>query len=346
MSKKNYIIPIFIPHQGCPHDCSFCNQKRIAGEIDEVTQKDVDQLIHHYLQLFPKDAVNKEVAFYGGSFTGIPIKNQLQLLKPAFEMKRLGRIHGIRVSTRPDYIDEERLDLLKRYGVCTIELGVQSTDDRVLDLNHRGHKREDVFYAAGLIKKYEFKLGLQMMVGLLGDDRDSIQKTAKDILSLKPDFVRIYPTIVIKDTHLETLYRQGKYAPFSFEETVVICKDLLLQFEENHIPVIRLGLQSTEDLADGKAIVAGPYHPAFREIVEGEIYKEIIEKKLKTVERDTGTSLIIYCHSSIVSKVAGFKQSNKKYLINKYGLSKVIIKHCLDMPKGEVKVLSIFDENL
>ncbi|AOY77344.1 elongator complex protein 3 [Clostridium formicaceticum] len=346
MSKKNYIIPIFIPHQGCPHDCSFCNQKKIAGEIEDVTEKEVYQLIDDYLNLFPKDAANKEVAFYGGSFTGIPIRKQLELLKPAFKMKKKGCIHAIRVSTRPDYIDKDRLDLLKSYGVSAIELGVQSTDDEILALNRRGHKREDVFYAAELIKGYGFRLGLQMMVGLIGDHSASIHQTAKDIISLKPNFVRIYPTMVIKDTHLEALYYQGEYTPFSFEETVAICKELLLQFQANHIPVIRLGLQNTEDISHGKTIVAGPYHPAFREIVEGEIYKDLIEEKLKSVYEDREAMLLVYCHPSIASKVAGFKQGNKKYFAAKYKISKMIIKHCLEMPKGEIRISLIFDRNL
>ncbi|SDK44219.1 elongator complex protein 3 [Natronincola ferrireducens] len=338
MSKKLYIIPIFIPHKGCPHDCSFCNQKKIAGEIIDVTCRDVDRIIHHYLNLFSEQAKTIEVAFYGGSFTGLSKEKQIELLKPAFDMKKKGIIHSIRLSTRPDYIDTEILENLKEYGVSTIELGLQSTDDNILLLNNRGHTRDEIVKAAVLIKDFQFKLGLQMMVGLLGDNRQTIDKTAEDIILLKPDFVRVYPTVVIQDTYLEKLYYKGKYRPFTLGDTVEICKDLLLKFEEKDIPVIRLGLQSTEDIQQGKAIIAGPYHPAFREIVESEIYKDRIETKLKNKQLLKEAILTVYCHPKVISKIAGFKQCNKLYFINKYSLYKMIIKSCDNMETKDVKV--------
>lgn len=338
MSKKSYIIPIFIPHKGCPHDCSFCNQKKIAGEMGEIKEEDIYKITDKYLKLFPQKNIHKEIAFYGGSFTGLTIEKQIELLRPAFEMKKKGLINKIRLSTRPDYIDDDRLILLTKYGVSTIELGVQSTDNKVLELNHRGHTKEQVDLAAKLIKVYGFQLGLQMMVGLLGDNRYTIKQTAKDIIFLNPNFVRIYPTAVIKDTYLETLYLKGEYKPFTIEETIEICKELLLTFKKNNIPVIRLGLQSNEDIRYGKALVAGPYHPAFREMVESEIYKDLIEENIKTISINTSDTLIIYCHITSASKVAGFKQSNKKYLMDKYKLSKIIIKCDIGIKKDEIKV--------
>lgn len=326
MSKKNYIIPIFIPHKGCPHDCSFCNQKKIAGEVENNSEENIIEVINRYMELYPKPSTNLEIAFYGGSFTGLPIEKQVELLTPAYRMKKEGYIKEIRLSTRPDYINKEILSILEQYGVSIIELGVQSTDEHVLFLNKRGHTRKDIFKAVELVKKYDFRLGLQMMVGLFGDSGSTIKRTAEDIILLKPDFLRIYPTIVIKDTYLEILYKKGEYIPFTLEETVDICKSLLLEFKENNIPVIRLGLQSTEDIAYGKAIVAGPYHPAFREIVESEIYKDLIENDLRKYDGYKLKQLTIYCHPSAASKVAGYKQSNKNYLINKYHLSKIIIK--------------------
>lgn len=338
MSKKSYIIPIFIPHKGCPHDCSFCNQKKIAGEADNNNEENVISVINRYMELYPKNAHNLEIAFYGGSFTGLPIHKQIELLTPAYEIKKAGYVKEIRISTRPDYINENILSLLEEYGVSIIELGVQSTDDYVLHQNKRGHTKKDVFKAVELVRKYNFQLGLQMMIGLFGDSRTTIEKTAEDIVLLKPDFLRIYPTIVIKDTYLETLYLNGEYVPFSLEETVEICKKLLLQFKDHSIPVIRLGLQSTEDITYGKAIVAGPYHPAFREIVESSIYRDLIENELIKYNVNESKQLVIYCHPTSASKVAGYKQKNKSYLISKYSFSKITIKPSYDIKKDSVKL--------
>ena len=338
MSKKKYIIPIFIPHEGCPHDCSFCNQRKIAGESSSSNKENVLNIINSYLKIFPKSTDNLEIAFFGGSFTGLPMEKQAQLLTPAFEMKKKGYIKEIRLSTRPDYISKDILLFLEQYGVSIIELGVQSTDDNILSLNRRGHTRQDIFDAVHLLKQYTFKIGLQMMVGLFGDNKDSIRRTAEDIIFLKPDFLRIYPTVVIKDTHLETLYKQGEYIPFTLKETIAICKNLLLLFKENDIPVIRIGLQSTEEITYGKAIVAGPYHPAFREMVESEIYKDLIDKEIKKYYKYDFKELIIYCHPSLASRVAGYKQSNKKYFMSKYNLTKLKIKLLTDIKEDYMKI--------
>lgn len=335
---KKYIIPIFIPHRGCPHDCSFCNQRRIAGKVVDSTQEDVYRIIDTYRNLFPKTARFIEIAYYGGSFTGLPKNVQADLLKPASEYKIKGLLKDIRISTRPDYINSDILDLLHEYDVSIIELGVQSTDNEVLSLNRRGHSRKEVLEAVELIKQHNFKLGLQMMVGLLGDNEASIMKTAEDFLQLKPDFIRIYPTVVIKDTYLETLYDKGEYIPFTLQRSVDICKKLLLLFKKNNIPVIRLGLQTTEEITYGKAVIAGPYHPAFREIVESEIYKDIIEEKIKEKSINDTDALIIFCHPSAVSKVSGFKQSNKIYILDKYNFSKVSIKKSIDLRIDEIEI--------
>lgn len=336
MAKKRYIIPIFIPHEGCPHDCSFCNQKKITGIT--ANQENVENTIEKYLKLYPKSAEIIEIAFYGGSFTGLPIEKQIQLLRPAYNMKKSGYISDIRLSTRPDYISKDILNLLKQYGVSIIELGLQSTDDNVLFLNGRGHTRKDIFDAVYNIREYPFKIGLQMMIGLFADNIKTINRTVEDILLLKPDFVRIYPTIVIKDTHLETLYKKGVYKPYTLERAVSICKELLLVFKKNDIPVIRLGLQATDDINYGKALVAGPYHPAFREIVETEIYRDLIEEEIKKYEIIGLKELIIYCHPRLSSKAAGFRKSNKNYFMKKYNFSRVKIIHLSDMKQDSIKV--------
>ncbi len=324
MSKRRYIIPVFIPHRGCPHKCSFCNQREITGGGDN--KESVEATIEKYLNIYPKSVNKLEVAFYGGSFTGLSRQKQIELLKPAYIRKKRGYINDIRISTRPDYIDGEIISLLTEYGVSIIELGIQSTDKNVLSLNKRGHSRGEIFDAYNLLRKYPFKIGLQMMVGLLGDSENTVLTTAREIAYLKPDFVRIYPTIVLKNTLLGNLYKKGEFTPFSFDKTVDICKELLSYFINNNIPVIRLGLQSTEEINYNKAIVAGPYHPAFREIVESEIYKDIIEKKLIKLPLPNKKRLLISCHPEEVSKVIGHKKSNKKYFIDRYNLENITIK--------------------
>lgn len=325
MNKGRAIIPIFIPHKGCPHDCSFCNQKKIAGAGGDVTPEDARSIIDEQLQNLEHVNKTKEIAFFGGSFTGLPRDEQVQFLKIANEKKVLGLIDDIRISTRPDYIDEDILELITSYGVSIIELGVQSTDDMVLKFNMRGHTKDDVVHAVSLIKAKKVQLGLQMMVGLYGDTEDKLLKTCADLISLKPDFVRIYPTIIIKDTMLEKLFLDGTYEPISLNEAVNLCKQLLLEFEQKNIPVIRLGLQTTDEITIGKSIVGGPYHPAFREIVESEIYKDIIEKQITKDMILKNNVLKISCNPKDCSKVSGYNQSNKLYLKQKYGFNKVRI---------------------
>ncbi len=336
MAKKVYIIPIFIPHRGCPHDCIFCNQKRIAGTEEEPTGEEVEGTIINYLSTFPQGDQLREIAFYGGSFTGLPINKQQELLTPASKYVKTGEVDGIRLSTRPDYISQEIIDILKGYGVTTIELGVQSTNEDVLTLSNRGHCKDDVDKAVRLIKDNQLKLGLQMMVGLPGDSPKSIYQTVADFIHYKPDFVRVYPTIVIKDTGLEELFQTGEYKPFSLEECVVLCKEVLTSFEDNKIPVIRLGLQSTEEITYGKSIVAGPYHPAFREMVETEIFRGLIENQFSKLENSQLRNVTIYCNEREASKVAGFKQSNKKYFLEKYSLNHLNIRTSLEIEEGQI----------
>ncbi|MBM7613628.1 elongator complex protein 3 [Alkaliphilus hydrothermalis] len=338
MAKNNYIIPIFIPHKGCPHDCVFCNQKRIAGNVLETTSEDVENTISEYLKTLPQGNHHREVAFYGGSFTGLSLDKQAELLAPAYSRIKTGEVKGIRLSTRPDYISDEILAFLKKYGVTTIELGVQSTHEEVLALSNRGHHKRHVDVAVELVKKFGFSLGLQMMVGLPGDSKERMGQTVKDFIGYQPNFVRIYPTIVIKDTALEELYETGQYIPFRMEECVELCKTALLSFQEYNIPVIRLGLQSTDEIAYGKSIVAGPYHPAFREMVETEIYRGLIEAELEKCGPTSIKAVTIYCNSREASKVAGFKQANKSYFMEKYRLDYIKIKACGEVEGGRVMV--------
>lgn len=244
--KQHYIIPIFVPHLGCPNDCTFCNQKSISGQTKRVTKKEVKETIEEFLESFKEENSYKEVAFFGGSFTGIEKEKQEELLEVAYEYIKNKKIDSIRVSTRPDYIDKERLKLLKKYGVKTIELGVQSTNDYILKKCKRGHTFEDVKRASKLIRRYGFELGHQMMIGLPESTKLDELNTARDLAKLRPKIVRLYPVLVIKNTELEDEYNNGEYEPLNVDQAVERCKELYYFFTKKKISVIRMGLQSTD----------------------------------------------------------------------------------------------------
>ena len=268
--KKHLIIPIFIPQQGCPHQCVFCNQSNITGQEKLPDAGDVASIVDAYLKTW-KGSGKREVAFYGGSFTGLDNNVQENFLAAAHRFVSANSIDSIRISTRPDYIAEQGLLLLKRYKVETVELGVQSMVDEILRLSGRGHTAADTATAVALLKKYGFKIGLQFMPGLPGDTSATILYTASKIVELQPDFVRIYPTIVVRDTPLEKMYVTGSYRPWPLADMIDICRKLISLFNAHSIPIIRLGLQSTETLEQG--IVAGPYHPSLRELVVKDAYR-------------------------------------------------------------------------
>lgn len=274
--KRHYIIPIFVPHKGCPHDCIFCNQKRITGQVDEVSSQFVSEEIEKYLNTIQNHDSFIEVSFFGGSFTGLPITTQINLLEPAKKALNSGKIDAIRLSTRPDYIDRYILDVLKQYGVSIIELGVQSLDADVLDISNRGHSVNDVYVSSELIKSSGFILGLQMMVGLPGDNEDKDLKTAEEFVKISPNMVRIYPALVIKDTYMEDMYKRGEYIPLSVDDAVDICSKLYLKFEKAGINIIRIGLQPTDNINIGKDVISGPFHPSFRELVESKILNDMV----------------------------------------------------------------------
>lgn len=315
---KKRIIPIFVPHRGCPHDCIFCNQKKITGVSTEVTSEEVRNIIEEYLPTIDNDA-SVEVAFFGGSFTAIDEDIQNELLSVAKEYVERGLIQDIRMSTRPDCIDEDILNRLKKYKVSIIELGVQSMDKNVLIDSIRGHDTESVISSAKLIKESGIKLGLQMMVGLPSDDEEKCLSTARKFIELKPDCVRIYPTLVVKDTGLEVLLNKGQYEPFTLEKCVQIVKKLLTLYYINNINVIRVGLQATEDIQVGKAVVAGPHHPAFRELAESEMIKDYLVylAKENSVEKD----IIVKTNKKNISKIIGNKKSNSLYMKDKLNIN-------------------------
>ena len=312
---KHYNIPIFVPHEGCPFDCAFCNQRRITGADTSMTEDMVRKTIKEYLVTLPKEDRVVEVAFFGGSFTGISTEKQTAFLSVAYEFIKSGEIDGIRLSTRPDYISQEILDRLESFGTTAIELGVQSLDSEVLRLSGRGHTADDVKKAVDLIKKYPFKLGLQMMTGLPGDTPEKSIKTAEEIIKLKPDFVRIYPTLVLKDTYLEKMYLRGEYRPQTVDEAVAILKVLLARFYDNNIDVIRVSLAVTDEISPNGSVVAGPFHSAMRELAEGEIY---FDKICELIENDKSVRCVSVKFDDI-SKAVGNGKRNTKRIKEKYG---------------------------
>lgn len=323
--SKHYIIPIFVPHYGCPHDCVFCNQKKITGLSTNVTPKDVEKIIEEHLSTFKPNSTI-EVAFYGGSFTAIDIDIQKQLLQIPFNYKKLGKIDGIRLSTRPDYIDEIVLNNLKDYLVDTIELGVQSLDESVLKESGRGHSSQDVYRASDLIKEYGFNLGLQMMIGLPTDSFEKALHTCKEFIKLSPYCVRIYPNLVIKDTYLEKQYLEGQFLPITLEKAIDLSSILLMNFQINDIDVIRIGLQPTENIQLGKDVVSGPFHPAFRQMVETNIYKMLFKYYFDLNNIKTNKNqLVIESNSKNISSIAGQKSSNIQYLYKEYNFEKIKI---------------------
>ncbi|MDO4779127.1 MAG: radical SAM protein [Tissierellia bacterium] len=321
--SKRYIIPIFVPHLGCPNDCIFCNQKKITNRKQAVDKAEIVNVIETQLGYFPKSDNIKEIAFFGGSFTAIDRDLMIEYLDIARDYKRRKIVNCIRISTRPDAIDEEILDILKEYGVDIIELGVQSMDDEVLRMNNRGHDSNSVVRASKLIKNYGITLGHQIMPGLYMDSFEKTVKSAKRLIELKPDIVRIYPTLIIKNTVLETLYNLKIYEPLSMNEAIEISAILLKMFTENNIKVIRVGLQVTENINLENDVVAGPFHSAFRQLVEQKGY---LNKQIEIFEEHNikdKKEVVIYLDRKKISYAVGNKGSNKKELMKRFNLENI-----------------------
>lgn len=332
MSHSN--ISVFVPHKGCPNDCSFCNQRAISGQTVPATPEDVEKAVLTALK-HNIDPKNTEIAFFGGSFTAIEREYMCSLLTAAKHFLDTYNFKGIRVSTRPDCIDKEVLSVLKSYGVTAIELGAQSMDDEVLSANRRGHSADDVRKASSLIKIYGFELGLQMMTGLYKSDFKKDLQTAREIIKLQPDTVRIYPTVVLKYTLLGDLYEKGEYKAPTAEESVPLCAELLQMFENKGIKVIKLGLHSSETVESD--MLGGGYHPAFRELCEGYIYLQKILDKLNG--KDKNCSYVIYVRNNDLSKAKGQQKRNEKALKNQ-GLY-CIIKGKENLERFEIEVTDL-----
>ena len=329
---KHINVALFVPDEGCPNRCSFCNQKTISGKVKPLKAYEVDEAVKTALQSNTLTSEG-EIAFFGGSFTAIDRKYMLTLLERAKLYIDKGYFKGIRISTRPDCIDDEILSVLKKYGVTSIELGCQSMDDKVLTMNNRGHNSACVVKAAEAIKSYGFEFGVQMMTGLYGDTDETAIETAQKLIDLKPDTVRIYPTVVLENTRLHELYLKGEYIPQTVEEAVELCSCLIEMFEKAGVKVIRVGLHSGGNVEEG--FVAGAFHPAFKELCDSRIYLNEVLKQLREKAIEKGT-IEISVAPRYVSALTGQKKSNIAYL-REMGYKTEIIRQD-ELQKYEVSV--------
>lgn len=336
MTARNSIIPVFVPHLGCPNDCVFCNQRRISGHIEPATAQTVKNAIEEAAALTPS-GTKRQLAFYGGSFTAIPEARQIELFEAAQPYLADGTISSIRLSTRPDAIDGTVLKRLKKYGVTVIELGAQSMCDRVLELSGRGHDSAAVADASRLIKDAGFDLILQMMTGLPGDTDESCIETAKKIIALSPNGVRIYPTVIVRDTVLCDMWRAGTYKEHTVEDAVRVCSKIVPLFNEAGIPIIRMGLNPTEDLSGGDAL-GGAYHPALGELVHSRIMLEKARGLLAGAR--PGSSIVLGVNRSDVSKMIGQHRCNVHALVSEFSLRELRI-HEASVKSGEISIVSL-----
>ena len=320
MKKKHFNIPVFIPELACPFQCIYCNQKKISGCLQVPSAIEINKIITGHLATIPKENSETELAFFGGNFTGLKTEEQESYLRLVQPFILEGRITGIRISTRPDYINPDILKLLKKYHVKTIELGAQSLDNDVLKQSGRGHRAEDVDTAAKLILEYGFSLGLQMMIGLPGDTLQKSLYTAQRITELKADNTRIYPALVIKDTKLEQLYREGSYQPLSLDEAVTWSKEILKIFEVANVSVIRIGLHPSEGLIKGDELVVGPFHPSFRELVLTEIWHDL----LKPLFKEKSQKIEITVAPDQLNYAIGYQGRNRSFLLKHFKTVKFI----------------------
>jgi histone acetyltransferase (RNA polymerase elongator complex component) len=315
MKTRHFTIPIFVPDLACPFTCIFCNQKKISGVQDVPEPVDVKTIIEKHLQTIPKNGSEIELGFFGGSFTGLPLQIQENYLKQVAPYLEQRVIKGIRLSTRPDFINKEILALLKSFGVSTIELGAQSFDDEVLKASGRGHTSKQIVKASEMIVSSGFRLGLQMMTGLPGDSLDKTINTAERIVKSGATETRIYPVLVIKETALELMYSQGKYSPLSLEEAVFRCAEVFRIFEKSNITILRMGLHPSEGLIDKTSLIAGPFHVSFKELVLTELWRQELERYTET---NISEKIAITVAENQIKHAIGYNSSNRKMLEKKH----------------------------
>ncbi len=309
--KRHFTIPVFIPMEACPFQCIFCDQKRISGRTIAPSAGDVINLINQHLATLPEKNADIEVGFFGGTFTGLPDEKQRSYFEAVFPFIENGRIQGIRLSTRPDFISGEILDLLREYPVQTIELGAQSMDDEVLRKSGRGHTSQDTENASHMILDAGFSLGLQMMIGLPSDTEGKAIATARKIVDLGANETRIYPVIVIRGTPLEKLFRKGKYNPLRLEDAIEVTKNVVSVFDESNVKIIRIGLHPSEGLLNRKDYIVGPFHPSFRELVMTSAWTDRFSDLLN---ENPGETLEIRVNPADLHPAIGYYGKNRKLL--------------------------------
>jgi len=311
------IIPVFIPHAGCPHQCVFCNQRAVTGS--DATAPAVTAVAQAMVTCAGRGETDPrpvQIAFYGGNFLGLPPETVVALLAAAARFVESGQVDSIRFSTRPDTVSVDTLALVSRYPVATVEIGAQSMSDAVLARSRRGHRSGDTIRAVQLLKATGLEIGLQMMVGLPGDDDSTAIASGQAIAALAPDFVRIYPTVVLAGSPLARWYRQGRYRPLGLEAAVNVTKKLLILYHNCHIPVIRMGLQASAELDSGPSLLAGPYHPAFGHLVYEALFFDAICRRLSGQRQ--GQDVTIAVHPNNQSKLRGLKNRNIKRLKSRF----------------------------
>ncbi len=317
MSKTRITIPVFVPHAGCRHLCVFCNQWNVSGSSVQSGIDDLNSTVDRYLSAVPPTVTRVEIAFFGGSFTGIDTARQTMLLEAAQGYVQKGLVHAIRLSTRPDYIDNEKLDLLKQFSVETVELGVQSFDDDVLGASGRGHTAADVYRAIELLKQYGFRTGIQLMPGLPCDTREKSLYSADEAVRLKPDDSRIYPCVVLAGTGLEAMYRRGEFAPLGLEEAVDICAEIYKRFIDNGIKVIRIGLHPLENTG---SVIDGPYHTAMGFMVKSRYRRNILDSLLSGLPAGPGRKIRMSIPLKFSEEYIGLRKCNMEYIKSRYSL--------------------------
>jgi histone acetyltransferase (RNA polymerase elongator complex component) len=345
------IIPIFLMNRGCPHRCLFCNERLTAGDRPErVTEAAFAETVRAHLESAPRRGGPRrpvQIAFYGGTFTGMEREEQRRLLDMAAPFLRERAVDGLRISTRPDGIDEEALDLFRTAGVTTVEVGAQSLHDGVLMESRRGHTEADTVRALTLLREKDFETGIHLMAGLPGDSPDRFAETIRKTIALRPDMVRIHPTLVLRDTVLAQAFHQGTYRPLTLPEATDLCKNALKALTAAGIPIIRLGLQTTRELEEPGAVVAGPFHPAFRSLVETALFLESAAALLSSVERGNGAASVgtagadrLTAHFTVspadLSSFCGAGRGNIAFLKERFGIEEIRVTADPALSRGNV----------
>jgi len=339
LNRKPFIIPLFIPHMGCPHRCVFCNQTSITGHEDgKLSPQQIRETISEFLGFKGRHRGLVEVAFYGGNFLGLTESYRQSLLGAAQRFVEKGQVNSVRFSTRPDTVTQGALEALSFYTVKVVEVGAQSMDDTVLSLSRRGHTAEDTRRSVKLLKDRGLAVGLQIMPGLPGDTPESILETGCKVAELKPDFVRIYPTVVVKNTVLEKWYGSGRFKPLSLADAVELTKRLYLLFEARGISVIRMGLQATGSLLEPGAVVAGPFHPAFGHLVHSAIFLDLAARELE-MQKTLSKRITLRVHPHDVPKLKGLKNYNVRLLIQRFHLEELQVLPDLAVPQNMLRVV-------